>query len=162
MAETKQKKAKPKKSQAKRRSSSSASKAKSKASKASSSANGGGASSAAESVKNGLGNTVNGVAPILQKAKLPLLAGGAAVAGVAGAVLASRSGHKRKVLGVSVPKRSKISLPKRNGFKPDARKVSRAVADAARRADNIGQGVSKIASSVQKVGESAEDAVKKS
>lgn len=167
MAETKQKKSKPKpkskKTQAKRRSASPASKAKSKAGKASSSANGGGASAAVDSAKNGAGNMVNGVTPIIQKVKLPLLAGGAAAAGVAGAVLASRSGHKqRKVLGVSVPKRSKLSLPKRNGLKPDARKVSRAVADAARRADNIGQGVSKIASSVQKVGESAEDAVKKS
>jgi hypothetical protein len=162
MAETKQGKTKTKKSQAKRRSSSSASKPKSQSSKASSSSNGGSGGSVADSVKNGAHDAVNGVAPIIHKAKLPLLAGGAAVAGVAGAVLASRSGGKRKVLRVSVPKRSKLSLPKRNGLRSDARKVSSAVADAAKRADSFGQGVSKIASSVQKVGESAEDAVKKS
>lgn len=150
MAETKQ--AKPKKGQAKKRASSAASKAKSNG------ANGG---SVADSVKSGAQDAVNGVAPILQKAKLPLLAGGAAVAGVAGAVLASRSGGKRKVLGVSVPKRPKLSLPHRNGLKSDARKVTSAVTDAAKRADDFGQGVSKIASSVRKVGESAEDAVKK-
>ena len=91
-----------------------------------------------------------------------MLAGGAAVAGVAGAVLASKAGGKRKVLGVSLPKRSKLSLPKKNGFKPDARKVTSAVTDAAKRADNFGQGVSRIASSVKKAGEAADDAVKKS
>jgi hypothetical protein len=99
----------------------------------------------------------------LEKAKIPLLAGGASVAGVAGAILASRSGGKRKVLGVPVPKpkRSKLSLPKKNGLKSDARKVTGAVSDVAKRADTFGQGVSRIASSVRQVSESADDAVKK-
>ncbi|HEV7771063.1 MAG TPA: hypothetical protein VGO66_10480 [Solirubrobacterales bacterium] len=154
MAETKAKKA-----QGKKRTSGSASKAKSKAG----GSNGSGAESLAGSVKNGAQGAIEGVGPILQKAKLPLLAGGAAVAGVAGAVLASRSGGRRKVLGVAVPKRSKkLSLPKRNGLKSDARKVTGAVADAAKRADDFGQGVSRIASSVRKVGETADEAVKKS
>jgi hypothetical protein len=161
MAETKQ--AKAKKSQSRKTSSGSGSKGKAKAGKAprSATANGGGSESVAASVKNGAQSAANGVAPIVQKAKLPLLAGGAAVAGVAGAVLASRSGGKRKVLGVPVPKRSKLSLPKKNGLKSDAHKVASAVADAAKRADHFGQGVSRIASSVQKVGESADEAVKK-
>jgi hypothetical protein len=154
MAATKQ--AKPKKTQSKKASTGSGSKTKAKAknSKASGSA----------SAENGAQSTTNGVAPILEKAKIPLLAGGAAVAGVAGAILASRSGGKRKVLGVSVPKpkRSKLSLPKKNGFKPDARKVTGAVVDVAKRADTIGQGVSRIASSVRQVGESADEAAKKS
>jgi hypothetical protein len=159
MAETKAKKA-----GAKKRTSGPASKAKSKARQsASSGSNGSGADSIADSVKNGAQGAIEGVGPILAKAKLPLLAGGAAVAGVAGAVLASRSGGRRKVLGVSVPKRSKkLSLPKRNGFKSDARKVTSTVADAAKRADDFGQGVSRIASSVRKVGETADEAVKKS
>ena len=159
MAETKQAKSKTqsKKTQSKKAStgSSSKGKAKAKAGKASSPA----------SVKNGAQNATNGadngVAPIVQKAKLPLLAGGAAVAGVAGAVLANRSGGKRKVLGMPVPKRSKLSLPKKNGFKSDARKAAGAVADVAKRADNFGQGVSRIASSVKQVSESADEAVKK-
>jgi hypothetical protein len=153
MAETKQ--AKPRKTQSKKASTSSGSKSKAKAknNKASGSA----------SAENGAQGTTNGVAPILEKAKIPLLAGGAAVAGVAGAILASRSGGKRKVLGVPVPKpkRSKLSLPKKNGFKPDARKVTGAVVDVAKRADTIGQGVSRIASSVRQVGESADEAAKK-
>jgi hypothetical protein len=161
MAETKQAKSKSKKSRSKKASngsssksstaSSSKSKAKSKAGKAASSAS-----------SNGGQSHANGVVPIIQKAKVPLIAGGAAVAGVAGAVLAaSRTGGKRKVMGVSMPKRSKLSLPKKNGFKPDAHKVASAVADAAKRADSFGQNVSRIASSVQKVGESADEAVKK-
>jgi hypothetical protein len=159
MAETKSKKAGAKKS-----TSGSASKAKSKARKsASGGSNGSGAESVTDSVKNGAQGAIEGVGPILQKAKLPLLAGGAAVAGVAGAIVASKSGGRRKVLGVSVPKHSKkLSLPKKNGFKSDARKVTSAVADAAKRADDFGQGVSRVASSVRKVGETADEAVKKS
>lgn len=154
MAETKSKK-----SQAKKRASGSASKAKSKPRGSGSASNG--SESIADSVKHGAQGAIDGAGPILQKAKLPLLAGGAAVAGVAGAMLASRSGGRRKVLGVSMPKRSKLSLPKKNGFKPDAHKVTRAVTDAARRADDFGQGVSRIAGSVKKVGEAADEAVKK-
>jgi hypothetical protein len=157
MAETKQAKSKPKskKNQSRRSSTGSGtkSKAKAKAGKAK--------APESASAQNGAQGAANGVAPIVQKAKLPLLAGGAAVAGVAGAVLASRSGGKRKVLGVPVPKRSKLSLPKKNGLKSDARKVTSAVTGAAKRADSFGQGVSRIASSVQKVGESADEAVKK-
>lgn len=155
MAETKSKKA-----GAKKRSSGSAAKAKSKA-RESTSGGSNGSESIASSVKNGAQGAIEGVGPVLQKAKLPLLAGGAAVAGVAGAILASKSGGRRKVLGVSVPKHSKLSLPKKNGFKSDARKVTSAVTDAAKRADDFGQGVSRIASSVKKVGETADEAVKK-
>jgi len=159
MAETKSKKPR-----AKKRTSGSASKAKAKPRGSGSESNGSGSGSITESVKHGAQGAVNGAGPILHKAKLPLLAGGAAVAGVAGAVLASKTGGRRKVLGVSVPKRSKLSLPlpKKNGLKPDARKVTSAVTDAAKRADDFGQGVSRIASSVKKVGEAADEAVKKS
>lgn len=157
MAETKSKKPR-----AKKRTSGSASKAKAKSRDSSSASNGSGSGSITDSVKHGAHDAINGAGPVLQKAKLPLLAGGAAVAGVAGAVLASKTGGRRKVLGVSVSKRSKLSLPKKNGFKPDARKVTSAVTDVAKRADDFGQGVSRIASSVKKVGEAADEAVKKS
>lgn len=161
MAETKQ--AKPKKAQSKKTSTGSKSKTKTKASASKAKAKApGSAKNGARSSSNGARGTSNGVAPIVQKAKLPLLAGGAAVAGVAGAVIAAtHTGGKRKVLGVSVPKRSKLSLPKKNGFKSDAHKVAGAVADAAKRADTFGQGVSRIASSVKQVSESADEAVKK-
>jgi hypothetical protein len=102
---------------------------------------------------------------------VPLVASGAAAAGVVGAVVMSRSGKRRKVLGVSLPKRSKfgtsrhlpkVQLPKTDGLKGDAQKIAGAVTDAAKRADAFGQRVSSVASSVQKVGETANDAAKKS
>jgi outer membrane murein-binding lipoprotein Lpp len=123
-----------------------ASQAKAKASqKANGAANG-----VADSVKHG----AEGVGPLVRKAKVPLLASGAALVGVAGAVAATAHSKKRhRVLGVS--------MPKANGMKPDAKKISEAVVDIAKRADQLGQGVSRVASSVQGVGETANKAAKK-
>jgi hypothetical protein len=101
------------------------------------------------------------VAPLARKAKVPLLASGAALAGVAGAIAATRSGRRHKLLGVSMPKNG-ISMPKTNGMKSDARKISAAVVDAAKRADRFGQGVSRVAGSVRDAGEAANDVTKKS
>jgi hypothetical protein len=114
------------------------------------------------SVASGAQGAASGIKTAASKAKVPLVASGAALAGVAAAaaVVATRSGKRRKVLGVSVPKR--VSMPKRSGLKADARKVTAAVSDAAKRADHFGQRVSKVASSVQDVSETANDAVKKS
>jgi hypothetical protein len=122
-------------------------------------------------VAEGAQTAAKGVANVAQKARTPLLAGGAALAGLAGAgVLAARSGRNRKVLGVSMPKRKGFSvpkpggfsMPKRNGFKADARKLAGAVNDAAKRADRIGQRISRVASGVQSVSETADQAVKRS
>lgn len=128
----------------------------------------------ADAVKDAVKNGAEGAADIVRKAKVPLVASSAAVAGVAGAVVLSRTGGKRrKVLGVSVPKRSKLSLPTKkaalpkvhmpngDGLRGDARKIAGALTDAAKRADRLGQQVSSVASSVQKVGETASDAAKK-
>jgi hypothetical protein len=103
----------------------------------------------ADSVKRG----AKGVPPLARKAKFPLLASGAALVGVAGAIAATHSGKRHKVLG--------ISMPKTNGIKPDARKVSETVVDAAERADRFGRGVSRVASSVRDVGETANKVAKK-
>ena len=65
------------------------------------------------------------------------------------------------MLGVSLPKRNGFSLPKRNGFKVDAQRITGAVTDAAKRADQFGQRVSRVASSVQSVSETANKAAKK-
>jgi len=115
---------------------------------------------------------VHGAADVARKAKTPLIASGAAVAGVAGAVVLSQSGgKKKKVLGVPVPKRSKLNaakrhvpkvhMPKSKDLRSDAHKLAGAVSDAAKQADNIGQRVSKVANSVQKVGDTASEAAKK-
>lgn len=105
----------------------------------------------ADSVKRG----AKEVPSLARKAKVPLLASGAALVGVAGAIAATRSGkrHNHKVLGVS--------MPKANGMKPDAKKISDAVVDVAKRADQLGQGVSRVASSVRDVGETANKVAKK-
>ena len=109
----------------------------------------------ADSIKHGAGE----VGPLVRKAKVPLLASGAALAGVAGAVVASRSGKRHKVLGISTPRH--VPRPKLNGMKPDAKKISGAVVDAAERADRFGRSVSRVASSVRDVGETANKAAKK-
>jgi hypothetical protein len=109
----------------------------------------------ADSVKHGAGE----VGPLVRKAKVPLLASGAALAGVAGAVVASRSGKRHKVLGISKPKR--VPRPKLNGMKPDAETISSAVVDAAKRAEQFGQSVSRVAGSVRDGGETANKAAKK-
>jgi hypothetical protein len=117
-----------------------------------------------ETVATGAQQAANGISTVAQKAKVPLLASGAVLAGVAGAVIATRSGKRRKVLGISMPKPSGfngISMPKRNGLKADASKVTGAVTEAAKRADRFGQRVSRVASSVQNVSETANEAVKK-
>jgi len=54
-----------------------------------------------------------------------------------------------------------VRVPKANGLKPDAKKISHAVVDAADRADRFGQGVSKVANSVRDAGETASKVAKK-
>jgi methyl-accepting chemotaxis protein len=101
-----------------------------------------------------------------------LLAGGAALAGLAGAAVArsvadGRGGamdNVRKALpgksrshGISLPK-----LPKRRGdVKGGVRNISRNVSKAAKQADQIGQRVSSVANAVQRVSETADNAAKK-
>jgi hypothetical protein len=183
MAETKKaKKAKPRKSSASSKSKASSSKASSrsngastksrKAASSASSSNGHGvAESVKETVVSGAHDAANGIAPVAQKAKLPLVATGAALVGAA-AVIASKNGHKHKVLGVSMPRRSKVHLPsvhvpkigmpKGKGVKADVRKAAGAVTGAAKQADELGRRISRVANSVQTVSETANDAAKKS
>ena len=119
-----------------------------------------------------VGSAGRTVASVAQRAKTPLLAGGAALAGLAGAVVVrSRTNHKsgpltdfRKALsggsrssGFSLPK-----LPKRGGnLKDGIRSLSKNVSDVAKQADKIGQRVSKTANMVQQVSETADNAAKK-
>ena len=115
----------------------------------------GGAEAVKEAVTSGTQTAAHGVATFAKKAKTPLLTGGAALAGMAGAaVLTARSRRRRKVLGVS--------LPKRNGLKVDAKKITEAIGDSAKRADQIGQRVSRVANGVQDVTETANAVAKKS
>ena len=108
-----------------------------------------------DAVSSGAQKAATGITAVAIKAKVPLVASGAALAGVATtAVVATRSGKRRKVLG--------ISMPQRNALKMDAKKITEAVTDAAQRADEFGQRVSKVANSVENVSEAAGKAAKRS
>jgi hypothetical protein len=120
------------------------------------------AESVKETVASGAQSAADSVSTVAEKAKVPLLAGGAALAGLAGAIaLNARANQRRKVLGVSMPKRRSFAIPRRNGFKGNARKLTGAITDAAKRADHFGQRVSSVASGVQQVSETANEAAKK-
>jgi hypothetical protein len=82
-----------------------------------------------------------------------LLASGAALASVAGVAALVKRSRRPTILGVPVPKP--------NGLKPDARKLTGAITDAAKSADKFGQRVSRVANSVQTVSETADKAAKK-
>jgi hypothetical protein len=86
---------------------------------------------------------------------VPLIAGGAAIAGLAGAAALNARSSRRKVLGVKMPRRKSLK-------KVDAGKVVGAVTDTAKRADRFGQRVSSVAKSVQMVSETADRGAKKS
>lgn len=79
------------------------------------------------------------------KAKTPLLAGGAAVAGAAGGLalsaMRSRQSHSRKVLGVKVPQGKRVKVK------------SRDVAKAAKEIGTFGQHVGELATELRHVRE---------
>jgi hypothetical protein len=112
-------------------------------------------SSGAQTVSSGAQNAAQAVSGVVKKAKTPLIAGGAAIAALAGAAaLNNVRSRRRKVLGVT--------MPRGNGLKKfDARKVAGVVTEGAKRADRFGQRVSSVAGSVQMVSETADKAAKK-
>jgi hypothetical protein len=103
------------------------------------------------------------VAGVASSAKGALLAGGAALAGVAGAVVVAKSNRgSRKVLGIPMGSRGGLkSLMPNGSIKSDAKSVAGKVNNAAKRADKLGQRVSSVASSVQQVAGAAEEGAKK-
>jgi len=109
MAQTKAKKAK-----AAKKSSASSSKGKAKAKSAANGASSNGAANGggdgARAVRDALGSAGKEAGQVIGKAKVPLIAGGAAVAGTVGGIVlgASRSGEK--VLGVKLPKHKRIKI----------------------------------------------------
>jgi hypothetical protein len=113
------------------------------------------AKSVRDTVTSETQGAARGVASFAKKARGPLLTGGAGVAGVAAAVaVTARSKRRRKVLG--------ITLPRRKDLRVDAQKVTETIAEAARRADRFGQNMSRVASGVQDVSQEANKAAKKS
>lgn len=126
----------------------------------------------AESGAGAVQSAGRSVASVARSAKTPLLAGGAALAGLAGAVIVrSRSNHRAGPLaglgktlssGFGSGGSSLAKLPGRDGgLKDGLRKLSRNVSKAAKQADQIGQRVSQTANAVQQVSDTAEGAAKK-
>lgn len=115
----------------------------------------GAVSSGAQTVSSGAQSAAQGVAGFVKRARTPLIAGGVAIAGLAGAAaLNNARSRRRKVLGVTMPRGKELK-------NLDARKIAGAVSDGAKRADRFGQRVSSVASSVQTVSETADKAAKK-
>ena len=112
-------------------------------------------------------DAAEGVADVAKKGRTALLAGGAAAAGVAATLfVAQRQRQRPKVLGVKLPARNGLDpralLPKRRpDLKRDVQNLATKVSDAADRADQIGQRVSSVASSVKQVSETTNKAAKK-
>jgi hypothetical protein len=120
-----------------------------------------------DTVSSGAQDAAETVSDFASKTKTGLIAGGAAAAGlVATVIVTQRSRRGPTVLGVKLPKRNSGVMPNRlipksGGIKRDTRKIASKVADAADRAERIGQRVSNVASSVKQVSESADQAAKK-
>jgi len=124
MAQTKTKRAKP----AKKSRPSSTPKTKAKTTRKSS-ANGAG--DGAKAIRDAVGSAGKEAGHAVSKAKVPLLAGGAAVAGTVGGLMlgASRSGDK--VLGVKLPKSKRVKLRSRD--------FSKAAKEVGRFGENVGE-----------------------
>ena len=85
----------------------------------------------AKAVRDAVGSAGNEAGHAVSKAKIPLLAGGAAVAGTVGGLVlgASRSGDK--VLGIKLPKSKRVKLRSRD--------FSKAAKEVGRFGENVGE-----------------------
>jgi hypothetical protein len=104
----------------------------------------GGASSAKETVTSGAKTTGNALGTAAHKAKGPAVAGGAALAGLAGGLAIATRGRRRRVLGVPVPGSArpliKITTPRRRtrkGVGRDLMKAAGEVGSAGRQAGEV-------------------------
>jgi hypothetical protein len=134
MAQTKTKRAKPaKKSRASSNSKAKTTKAKAKSSHSNGAANGvaNGVGDGAKAVRDAVGSAGKEAGHAVSKAKVPLLAGGAAVAGTVGGLVlgASRSGDK--VLGVKLPRSKRVRVSSRD--------LSKAAKEVGRFGENVGE-----------------------
>jgi hypothetical protein len=138
-------------SQANRRSNSGRSAASSSRprSKARSSANGKGpVATAKKTVGKGARSTASTVSTAADKARVPLMAGGAAVAGlVGGAALAGRNRRGRKVLGMPVPRGLSMPRPRNGGS------TAKALGSAAKEVAKAGYRFGELTTEVRKTRE---------
>jgi hypothetical protein len=87
-----------------------------------------------------------------------------AAASVASAIVLARSTRSRKVLGIPVRSRRRFNvrkfMPAAGATRANAKAVAGAVNDAAKRADRFGKRVSRVAGSVQRMNEAAQEGAK--
>ena len=135
MAQTTTKRAKPAKKSRASSTSKAKTKAKAKATRKPKSGQSNGAANGvgdgAKAVRDAVGSAGKEAGHAVSKAKIPLLAGGAAVAGTVGGLVlgASRSGEK--VLGVRLPKSKRVKLRSRD--------FSKAAKEVGRFGENVGE-----------------------
>lgn len=131
------------------RSKSSGPKAKAPSSNGSSNGAGGG-NSPVEAVRNAVGGAGQTVGKVASKAKVPLVAGGAAIAGAGGAMAlaaASKGGRKKGMKGL------KAAMPK----KPKVKIKSGDLAKAAKEVGNFSAQMGELATELQRARESADE-----
>jgi hypothetical protein len=109
----------------------------------------------AKDAGQGVGKAANGVGKAASKAKVPLMAGGAALAGAAGGLaLAASQGGKRRGIG------SALRAPAVR--KPKIKVTSRDVAKAAKEVGNFSAQVGAVATELQNAREAAENGTHRS
>jgi hypothetical protein len=103
-----------------------------------------------KAVTNGAQTAGSSVGKVASNAKTPLLASGAALAGLAGGVaIGARGTRQRKVLGMPVPRRSVLKSSTKD------------LATAARQAGKLGQQVSELTSEVRHTREAIDSGAKR-
>jgi hypothetical protein len=94
------------------------------------------------------GGPVQAVSTAASKAKTPLIAGGAALAGLAGGIAISRNGGRKKVLGVPIPQ-----VSSGRGTKKALDGAAKAFGGAATELGKVGVQVGQLTSEVRRVRE---------
>jgi hypothetical protein len=100
-----------------------------------------GAQSARDTVASGAKTTGNALGTATQKARVPAVASGAALAGLAGGLAIASRGGRRRILGVPVPGTRrpliKVTAPRRSGMKGVRRDLTKAARQAGELASEV-------------------------
>jgi hypothetical protein len=96
------------------------------------------------------GRSTSTVAKVAEKAKLPVIAGGAALAGVAGAVAYNRNHKHRGVLGRVKSATPNVKLPKADEAVKAVGKAAGTVAERSRQVGDVASRVQKASDTINK------------
>jgi hypothetical protein len=96
------------------------------------------------------GFSASTVAKVAEKAKVPVIAGGAALAGVAGAVVYNRNHRKRGVFGRVKSATPNVKLPKADEAVKAVGKAAGTVAERSRQVGDVASRVQKASDTINK------------